>query len=34
MTFFVDSTGKIVGDVYMGSRSQKDWQKIIDSLLK
>nr|MBP3282221.1 TlpA family protein disulfide reductase [Treponema sp.] len=32
-TIFVDKNGKIVGQVYLGARSQKDWQKIIDSLL-
>lgn len=33
-TIFVDSNGKQVGEFYFGSRSQKDWQKIIDELLK
>ena len=33
-TFFVDSDGKIIGQMYLGARSQKDWQKIIDDLLK
>lgn len=32
-TIFVDKNGKIVGQMYLGARSQKDWQKIIDSLL-
>ena len=32
-TFFVDKDGKIIGQMYLGARSQKDWQKIIDSLL-
>lgn len=32
-TIFVDKDGKIVGQMYLGARSQKDWQKIIDSLL-
>ena len=33
-TIFVDKDGKQVGNMYVGSRSQKDWQKIIDELLK
>ena len=33
-TFFVDKDGKIIGQMYLGARSQKDWQKIIDDLLK
>ena len=33
-TIFVDSEGKQIGKMYLGARSQKDWQKIIDSLLK
>ena len=33
-TIFVDSNGKQIGEVYLGSRSQKDWQKIIDEILK
>ena len=33
-TFFVDKNGRQIGGVYMGSRSQKDWQKIIDKLLE
>ena len=33
-TFFVDNDGRQIGGVYMGSRSQKDWQKIIDKLLE
>lgn len=32
-TIFVNSEGKIIGQIYMGARSQKDWQKIIDDLL-
>lgn len=32
-TIFVDKDGKIIGQVYLGARSQKDWQKIIDDLL-
>ena len=32
-TFFVDKNGKIIGKMYLGARSQKDWQKIIDDLL-
>ena len=33
-TIFVDSNGKQIGEAYLGSRSQKDWQKIIDEILK
>ena len=33
-TFFVDKNGNQIGTVYLGSRSQKDWQKIIDKLLE
>ena len=33
-TIFVDKNGKQIGTVYLGSRSQKDWQKIIDKLLE
>ena len=32
-TFFVDKNGKIIGQIYLGARSQRDWQKIIDKLL-
>lgn len=32
-TIFVDSSGNQIGDIYFGARSQKDWQKIIDSIL-
>lgn len=32
-TFFVDKNGKIIDQMYLGARSQKDWQKIIDKLL-
>lgn len=32
--FFVDSTGKIVSGLYIGSRETKDWSDIIDSLLE
>ena len=32
-TFFVDKNGKIIGQMYLGARSQKDWQKIINGLL-
>lgn len=32
-TIFVDKDGKIIDQVYLGARSQKDWQKIIDDLL-
>ena len=32
-TIFVNSEGKVIGQIYMGARSQKDWQKIIDGLL-
>ena len=30
-TFFVDSSGKIVGKVYTGSRTLKQWQEIVES---
>lgn len=33
-TIFVDSNGVQLGEMYLGARSQKDWQKIIDGLLK
>ncbi|MBQ0052000.1 MAG: TlpA family protein disulfide reductase [Treponema sp.] len=33
-TFFVDKDGNIVGEVYTGSRSYSDWQKIVEELLK
>ena len=33
-TIFVDSNGKQVGEMYLGARSQQDWQKVIDELLK
>lgn len=32
-TIFVDKDGKIIGQMYLGARSQKEWQKIIDNLL-
>lgn len=32
-TIFVDSSGKQIGEVYLGARSRRDWQKIIDDLL-
>ncbi|WP_027728435.1 TlpA disulfide reductase family protein [Treponema sp. C6A8] len=33
-TIFVDSNGNQIGQMYLGARSQQDWQKIIDKLLK
>ena len=33
-TIFVDSDGCQIGEAYLGSRSYKDWKKIIDNLLK
>ncbi len=33
-TIFVDKNGNQIGEVMLGSRSYKDWQKIIDKLLK
>ena len=33
-TIFVDSEGRQNGDAVVGSRSQSQWQKIIDKLLK
>lgn len=32
-TIFVDKDGKIIDQVYLGAKSEKDWQKIIDDLL-
>ena len=32
-TFFVDGRGKMVGSVYVGSRSESDWEEIINSTL-
>lgn len=33
-TIFVDKNGNQIGEVYTGSRSLSDWQKIVDNLLK
>ena len=33
-TIFVDKNGNQIGQAYLGSRSKKDWQKIIDKLLE
>ena len=33
-TIFIDKNGNQIGTAYLGSRSQKDWQKIIDKLLE
>ena len=33
-TIFVDKNGHQIGQIYLGSRSQKDWQKILDKLLE
>ncbi|MCR5218986.1 TlpA disulfide reductase family protein [Treponema sp.] len=33
-TIFVDNQGNQLGQIYFGARSQKEWQKIIDSLLE
>lgn len=33
-TIFVDKNGNLVGEIYTGSRSLSDWQKIVDNLLK
>jgi len=33
-TIFVDKDGNQLGELYMGSKSQKEWQKIIDELMK
>ncbi len=33
-TIFVDKDGNQVGEVYTGSRSFSEWQKIVDNLLK
>lgn len=32
-TFFVDKDGKIVGETYLGSHTEKEWAKIIDNEL-
>lgn len=32
-TFFVDSTGKIVGKTYYGAKDKSAWKKVIDSTL-
>lgn len=32
-TYFVDSEGKQVGEIYIGSKSKADWQAVIDDLL-
>lgn len=33
-TIFVDKNGNLIGEIYTGSRSLADWQKIVDKLLK
>ena len=33
-TFFVDSRGNVTGDTYMGSKSKKEWEKVIDQTLE
>lgn len=33
-TVFVDKNGNLIGQVYTGSRSLADWQKIVDEVLK
>ena len=33
-TIFVDKDGNQLGTSYLGARSKKDWQKIIDKLLE
>ncbi len=33
-TFFADSTGHVIGETYMGSKSKEDWEKIIDQTLQ
>lgn len=32
-TIFVDRSGKVIGDSYLGSKSKKDWERIIDKVL-
>ena len=32
-TFFVDDTGRQIGDAYIGARSRKEWSAVIDKLL-
>jgi len=34
VTFFVDSKGKIVSEIYVGGREKKDWVDIIEETLK
>ena len=33
-TFFVDGSGNVTGDTYMGSKSKKEWEKVIDQTLE
>ncbi len=33
-TIFVDKNGNQIGEIYTGSRTLADWQKIVDKLLK
>ena len=33
-TVFVNSEGKVVSEIYMGSKSKAEWQSIIENLLK
>lgn len=33
-TIFMDSSGRQIGEAYLGSRSYKDWKRIIDNHLK
>ena len=33
-TFFVDHTGKVVGEEFVGARSYNDWKEIIDAYVE
>ena len=33
-SFFFDSEGRIIGEVYMGARSEPEWETIINSILE
>lgn len=33
-TLFVDNEGRMVGNIYYGARSEKDWKLILDTLLE
>ena len=33
-SFFFDEEGRLIGDVYMGARSEAEWETIINSILE